>query len=554
MPDENELQSATNLAVTLAWSTGAVAVAFALGVVLTWVLRRLGHRSGVLDDIALLTRRPVRAVLMVFAASVAVQRTSDPMDKWRSWVDHTLLILLIAAMTWTMVNLVQVAERRMIARYGGGNDEISDADRQWRRLRTQVTVLRRLASAVVVLLGVAAILMTFPSFSDIGTTVFASAGVLSVVAGLAAQTSLGAVFAGMQIAFSGAIRVGDVVELEQGHWWGRIEEITLTYVVVRLFDERRLVLPCTYFTTTPFENWTRNATEIMGTVEFDVDFAVQFDDMRAELDRLLSQSDQWDGRRGVLQVTDAVGAVVRVRMMMSAPNAGALFDLRCTVREGMVRWIHHTGGMVPTQRIAPPSSPSTPRPQLPDTTGTKRVAPGSVLRKSRGRGARTGVRREGGRPRRRPRRRPREFDQPDQRQRTMTALDSPIPRFHLAMPVDDLDAARHFYGTVLGLPQGRSTESWVDWDLHGHQFVTHLAPGRPARVHNPVDGHDVPVPHFGLLLAVADFHRLAERLRAQGTQFVDRALPALRGTDGRAVDDVPPRSRGKRVGVQGLRR
>ena len=102
----------------------------------------------------------------------------------------------------------------------------------------------------------------------------------------------------------------------------------------------------------------------------------------------------------------------------------------------------------------------------------------------------------------------------------MTALDSPIPRFHLAVPVDDLDAARHFYGTVLGLPQGRSADSWVDWNLHGHQFVTHLAPGRHAPVHNPVDGHDVPVPHFGLLLSVGEFHRLAERLRAGGTEFV----------------------------------
>ncbi|MCW2554467.1 MAG: putative dioxygenase of extradiol dioxygenase family [Mycobacterium sp.] len=102
----------------------------------------------------------------------------------------------------------------------------------------------------------------------------------------------------------------------------------------------------------------------------------------------------------------------------------------------------------------------------------------------------------------------------------MTVLDSPIPRFHLAIPVDDLAAARQFYGAVLGLPQGRSTQSWVDWDLQGHQLVTHLAPGSSARAHNPVDGHDVPVPHFGLLLSVAEFHRLAERLRLSRTEFV----------------------------------
>lgn len=373
MPDEKELQSATNLAVTLAWVAGAVVAAYLLGVVISWALMRIGRRSPLICDIAALTRMPLRAALVVFGSSIAVQRTSAPSDNWRGWLDHTLLILLIAAITWLAASLVNVAEGRAIARYGGGDDEISDADRIWRRVRTQVTVLRRLAIALVVILGAAAILMTFPKFSDIGTTVFASAGVLSVVAGLAAQTSLGAVFAGMQIAFSGAIRVGDVVQLENGQWWGRIEEITLSYVVVRLWDERRLVLPCTYFTTEPFENWTRSATELMGTVEFDVNFSVPFDQMRSELDRLLEESDLWDGRRGVLQVTDAVGGVVRVRIVVSAPNAGALFDLRCAVREGMVNWVQHNR-VLPTQRIEAAETVTEAQPRRSDGDGeTERV-------------------------------------------------------------------------------------------------------------------------------------------------------------------------------------
>lgn len=376
MPDGTELETATNLAVTLAWTAGAVVAAYLLGVVLTWVLTRVSRRSDMLGDVEELTRKPVRVALILLAASIAVRRTSDTADSWRAWVDHALLILMIAAITWLATGLVRVAERRMISRYGGGGEEISDADRRWRRVRTQVTVLRRLGIAVVVVFGAAAILMTFPSFSNIGTTVFASAGVLSVVAGLAAQTSLGAVFAGMQIAFSGAIRVGDVVQLENGQWWGRIEEITLSYVVVRLWDERRLVLPSTYFTTEPFENWTRSATEIMGSVEFDVDFSVPFNDMRAELDRLLAESELWDGRRGILQVTDAVGGVVRVRIVVSAPNAGALFDLRCAVREGMVDWVQHQQ-VLPTQRIEPavPSTGSTPR-RNGDDHETPRVASG----------------------------------------------------------------------------------------------------------------------------------------------------------------------------------
>jgi small-conductance mechanosensitive channel len=374
MPDEQKLETATNMAVTLAWAAGAVAAVYLLGVIVTWVLTRISRRSDLIRDIEVLTRRPVRAAMMVLAASIAVRRTTDAADSWRNWVDHTLLILMIAAVTWLLTGLVRVAERRMISRYGGGGEEISDADRRWRRVRTQVTVLRRLGIAVVIVFGIAAIQMTFPSFSDIGTTVFASAGVLSVVAGLAAQTSLGAVFAGMQIAFSGAIRVGDVVQLENGQWWGRVEEITLSYVVVRLWDERRLVLPSTYFTTEPFENWTRSDTEIMGSVEFDVDFSVPFNDMRAELDRLLASSELWDGRRGVLQVTDAVGGVVRVRIVVSAPNAGALFDLRCAVREGMVDWVQHRQ-VLPTQRIEP-ATPAEPRRRSDDDGTTSRVASG----------------------------------------------------------------------------------------------------------------------------------------------------------------------------------
>ncbi len=114
----------------------------------------------------------------------------------------------------------------------------------------------------------------------------------------------------------------------------------------------------------------------------------------------------------------------------------------------------------------------------------------------------------------------------------MSVLDSPIPRFHLAVPVDDLTAARHFYGEVLGLTQGRSSDTWIDWNLHGHQFVTHLAPERAQRIHNPVDGHDVPVPHFGLILTVAAFEELAGRLRAAGTEFVIEPYVRFQGQTG----------------------
>ena len=327
-----------HVAINVAWVVGAVVFAYFLGVALSWLLQRIKGRNATIDDIDVLTRGPVRATFMVIAATNAMHHTSDSSAMWRGWADHLLVIAVMATTTWLVASLVLVAERRAIARFAGG--DITEADRRRRKVRTQITVLRRLVVAIVVVIGLATILMTFPAFSNIGKTLFASAGVLSVVAGLAAQTSLGAVFAGIQIAFSDAIRVGDVVVLEGE--WGRIEEITLTYVVAHLWDERRLVLPCTYFTKTPFANWTRNATALLGAVEMDVDFTVPLDAMRAELDQLLQSNELWDGRENVLQVTDAVSGAVRVRMLVSADNAGKLFDLRCDIREGMVNWLQRT--------------------------------------------------------------------------------------------------------------------------------------------------------------------------------------------------------------------
>jgi len=337
MPEAIQLEPVTHVAVNVAWVAGAVAVAYGAGMALSWLLQRIEGRSVVVDDFEELTRGPVRATLMVIAAKTAVHHTSDPSSVWRDGVDHLLVIALIATNTWLFASLILVAERRAIARFAGGGEAMTDADRHRRRVRTQITVLRRLVVALVVVFGLASVLMTFPAFSNIGKTLFASAGVLSVVAGLAAQTSLGAAFAGIQISFSDAIRVGDVVVVEGE--WGRIEEITLTYVVVHIWDERRLVLPCTYFIKTPFQNWTRNATALLGTVALDVDFTVPLDAMRAELDRLLKSNKLWDGRANVLQVTDAVGGHVRVQILVSAPNAGSLSDLRCDVREGIVTWL-----------------------------------------------------------------------------------------------------------------------------------------------------------------------------------------------------------------------
>jgi hypothetical protein len=157
---------------------------------------------------------------------------------------------------------------------------------------------------------------------------------VSIVAGLAAQSTLANVFAGVQLAFSDAIRVDDVV-IADGEWC-RIEEITLTYVVVHIWDDRRLVLPSTYFTTTPFENWTRHSSELLGSVEFDLDWRVSPAQMREQLDEILSRTALWYNRTAVLQVTDALGGFVRIRILVTTVDAPTLFDLRCFVREERV--------------------------------------------------------------------------------------------------------------------------------------------------------------------------------------------------------------------------
>lgn len=321
----------------------AVVVAYLTATLLAVLVRRLARRSAVAADLTRRSRKPMRAVLLVVAVWIALRLSTDPAD-WTRTVEHVLLIAFIVTVAWLIGSLAFVLEDAALQRY---RIDVAD-NRHARRVRTQVQVLRRITVAILVLCAIAAILLTFPSARALGASLLASAGLISIVAGLAAQSSLANVFAGLQLAFTDAIRVDDVVVVADE--WGRIEEITLTYVVVHVWDDRRLILPSTYFTTTPFENWTRRAADLLGTVELDVDWEVPVDAMRTELTRLLQDTDLWDRRVGILQVTDAVGGMVRVRALASAVDAPTLFDLRCYVREGLVGWL---------QREAPESLPKT---------------------------------------------------------------------------------------------------------------------------------------------------------------------------------------------------
>jgi len=192
--------------------------------------------------------------------------------------------------------------------------------------------------------------MLFDEVKRIGISLFASAGVAGVIIGLAAQRVIGAVLAGIQIAITQPIRLDDVVVIEGE--WGRIEEITLTYVVVRIWDQRRLVVPSTYFFEKPFQNWTRTSAEILGTVFIYTDYHVSFDALRKELTRLLESTPLWDKRVNVLQVTDAKQNSVEVRALMSAKDSGTAWDLRVFVREKLIEFLQKNyPGSLPRTRV-----------------------------------------------------------------------------------------------------------------------------------------------------------------------------------------------------------
>jgi small-conductance mechanosensitive channel len=323
--------------------TGALSIV--LGLIMSGLARR-ERWAAVLSRRAKHATRSVLLVAFVWAAFASSIPRNDKAFAWRDDVSHLFLIVTIAFGCWLACELAIFLEDLGLHRF---RVDVPD-NRVARRIRTQVLLIRRITVVILVLIALGAILLTFPAVQAAGASVLASAGLISVIAGIAAQSTLGNVFAGIQLAFSGSIRVDDVVVVETQ--WGRIEEITLTYVVVHLWDDRRFVLPSTYFTTTPFENWTRTNSELLGAVEFDLDWRVSPGAMRTELDRILDATELWDGRTKVLQVTDAIGGYVHVRVLATARDAAALFDLRCFIREELIAWIQRTHpDALPLQRV-----------------------------------------------------------------------------------------------------------------------------------------------------------------------------------------------------------
>ncbi|MBL3654671.1 mechanosensitive ion channel family protein [Fulvivirga sediminis] len=244
-----------------------------------------------------------------------------------------LEVIIIISIAIILIRLIGVIEDVLFAKY-----DMSQADNlKARKARTQIIYVKKMAMVVVAVIAVAIILLSFDSVRKYGATILTGAGVAGIIIGFALQKTLANLFAGIQIAFTQPIKIDDAVVLENE--WGWIEEINLTYVVVRIWDMRRLVLPITYFTETPFQNWTRTTAQILGTVFLYVDYTLPLDPLRQHFEKVLSETDLWDKDAKAFQITDTSERTMTVRLLMTAKNSPTAFDLRCHVREHMIDFI-----------------------------------------------------------------------------------------------------------------------------------------------------------------------------------------------------------------------
>ncbi|SED69159.1 mechanosensitive ion channel family protein [Ruania alba] len=324
----------------------SAAVVVAVLIVANIVVGRVGRRVPFLARAWRKVRRPLAALVLAIALRVSFAQTAED-GTFRDVGLHVLLIAVIIAAVWLVETVVLAwlahLQHEAVQRK-------SDDDRARRRVETQMRLITRVVDVAFLVVGVAMVLLTFPGVEQIGGAILASAGVLSVVLGIAAQTSLGNLFAGLQLAFTDAIRIGDVVEVDGT--WSTIEDITLSYVVVSIWDERHKVLPSTYFTTTPFINWSRTGDTVTGVVYFSLDWRVDLTRLRAAFEEIVDESGLWDGRARSILVTDSSGDRLTVRALVTSVNTDADWTLRCYVREHLATWLRENNpAALPIQRV-----------------------------------------------------------------------------------------------------------------------------------------------------------------------------------------------------------
>lgn len=337
---------------TLFFSLGVLAGSALLGALIYLVLfaffgRLLRNSKSTLRLLLLKqTRSQARYLIPLIALIIAVPTTALP-DRIKERLEHFLTLCVIGVLGWLLITLVQVTATLIRTRYSIAVEDNLHA----RRIHTQTEVLERLFIGCIVVICIAAMLMTFPGARQIGTSVFASAGIAGVIVGMAARSTFASLIAGLQVALTQPIRIDDAVVVEGE--WGWIEEIETTYVVVRLWDLRRLIMPLTYFIDKPFQNWTRTTSEIIGTVFIYVDYTLPVERVREELQNILKDSPLWNGKTCVLQVTEFTETTMQLRCLMSANSSSAAFDLRCMVRERMINFLQKSYPQcLPTRRDA----------------------------------------------------------------------------------------------------------------------------------------------------------------------------------------------------------
>lgn len=315
-------------------TAAAIAVVVALvvhrigGMLLLRLTRPLPGLHAMVDK----CRPAARWVLPLIGLQMVWQAAPDDLRGMGS-VRHLNGLLLIASVAWLVVRAINGFTEGFLSKYPP-----SGADNLYaRRLHTQGRVLARTAISAVLIATASLMLMTFPGARQVGASLLASAGVIGIIAGLAAKPVFSNLIAGLQLALAQPIRIDDVLVVEGE--WGRVEEITGTFVVMRLWDERCLILPLSYFIEKPFQNWTRSSAQLLGAAFFYVDFAMPVAPLRAELERIVRGAPEWDGRTFGLQVTDITERTMQLRALATASTSGLAFDLRCRIREGLISFM-----------------------------------------------------------------------------------------------------------------------------------------------------------------------------------------------------------------------
>ncbi len=319
-------------------SIGVVLAALLVGLaayrVLFSLFYRLARRAGTLSSTNLLERlrAPARMLVPLLALMLVTPSLAFPAEILGA-MQHLFSLCLIAVITWLFINITLAGRDIVISHY----DMEAKDNLKARAVYTQLTVMVKIILVNVIVVSVATMLMTFDKVRQVGVSILASAGIIGIIVGFAAQRSIATLLAGLQIAVTQPIRINDVVIVEGECGW--IEEITLTYVVIRVWDLRRLVVPVTHFLEKPFQNWTRVSANLLGTVYLSADYTVPVEEVRQKLHEILQGSDKWDQRAWGMQVTNATERTVELRALVSAADSATLWDLRCEVREKLLTFL-----------------------------------------------------------------------------------------------------------------------------------------------------------------------------------------------------------------------